>query len=170
MVLSHSGMSNAQFIRLLLLATILAVSTAWTCIFQVIVPIKQFHWVLAPYVSWSWVHEDFWHVYQFRTVDILPFTHMLVWIFFMLAPYSGLLFFLLFGLGGEPFAALSRIFGGCKRVRRPHVGGSAEPQRRQKDAGRRDPPSSDRPRGFIGELYVGSNSILWSDANLVKTV
>lgn len=161
MALSQSGMSSTQFIRLLLLATILAVSTAWSCIFQIIVNVKQNLGVLSPYVSWSWVHEDFWQVGQFPTVLIPPFLHMFVWIFFMLAPFSGLLFFLLFGLSGEPLAALLRIFGRGKRTRRPDADADADDnanhQRRQKAPDGRGSSSSDRPRGFIGELCVGFN-------------
>lgn len=159
MALSHSGMSKTQFIRLLFLAIILAVSTAGTSIFQVIVNVKQNLGVLSPYVSWSWVHEDFWQVYQFPAVLTPPFLRMFIWVFFSLAPCAGLLFFLLFGLSGEPLAALLHIFGCVKRRKRPDVDGSADHQRRQKGAERRRPPSSDQPSGFIGELCVSLNLI-----------
>lgn len=167
MVLSHSGMSNAQFIRLLLLATILAISTAWTSIFQIVVNVKQNLGILSPYVSWNWVHEDFWRVDQFPTVLIPPFLRMFAWLFFMLAPYAGLLFFLLFGLSGEPLAALLRIFGCGKRLRRSDPDGGVEPQTRQRATERGGPPPSDRSHGFIGDLYVGATLIFFFLAQML---
>lgn len=148
MVLSQSGMSTPQFIRLLLMAVILSGSTACACIFQIIVNIKQNLWELGPYVNWAWVHDDFWRVDQYPNAILPPFLHTFAWVFFMLAPYAGLVFFLLFGLSGEPLAALLRVTGYEKRRRDV----DASNQRRQKAPERNGAVFENADHGVVGDL------------------
>lgn len=118
MVISQSGMSTAQFLRLLLMVVILAVSTACSCIFQLIVNLKQADWSPNPYVSWTHVHHSLGVIYQMPTALVSPFARMIIWAFFMFAPYAGSVFFLFFGLSGGALSALKRVMGYKGRV--PH--------------------------------------------------
>ena len=100
-------MSTAQFIRLLALAFILSASTAWSTIFQIVVNVKINHG-LSPWISWNYVHGDFWNVYQYPKAITPSSLRMFAWVFFMLAPYAGILFFFLFGLSGEALVSLRK--------------------------------------------------------------
>jgi pheromone a factor receptor len=108
--LSRSGMSTAQFIRLLILAVILSASAAWSSIFQIVVNVRQ-HQGLGLWVSWDYVHADFWNIYQYPKAITPPFLLTFAWVFCMLAPCAGVLFFVLFGLSGEVLALLKRATG-----------------------------------------------------------
>ena len=108
--LSRSGISTAQFIRLLILAVVLSASAALSTIFQIVVNVKQ-NRGLGSWVSWGYVHADFWNVSQYPKAIIPPFLLVFAWVFYMLAPYTGVLFFVFFGLSGETLVLLRRVFG-----------------------------------------------------------
>lgn len=111
MAISQSGMSTAQFIRLLLMAIIFAISGACSCIFQLIIGLSRANWSPYPFVSWSYNHTYFREIFQVQTVLLAPVVRVYSEVFYMFAPYAGVVFFVFFGLSGGVLTALQRSLG-----------------------------------------------------------